>query len=85
MPKVGGGRGGPGDVVGQRLFRIDRDAGFEQYLARFWIAVALMNGVNGNYVNACEKEERPTLVLHRVIKKLETCFVIPGLRKAIEV
>lgn len=25
----------------------------------FRIAVALMNGVNGNYVNACEKEERP--------------------------
>lgn len=38
-----------------------------------------MNGVNGNYVNAREKEERPTLVLHQVIKKLETCFVIPGL------
>lgn len=60
-----------GLIVEQRLFGIDRDTverkrgrRFGQYLARFWIAVALMNDVNGNYVNAREKEERPTLVLH---------------------
>lgn len=50
-------RGRPG-FVEQRLFRIDRDTGAERYLLRFRIAVALMNGVNGNYVNAREKEER---------------------------
>lgn len=49
-----------GPTVEQRLFHIDRDSS----PPRFWIAVALMNGVNGNYVNAREKEERPTLVLH---------------------
>jgi len=41
------------------------------------IFVALMNDVNENYVNARERGEADARVA--LSKKLETCFVIPGL------